>query len=205
MKILDTDQAKIVLTAMRETSIFPQIVVLLSTGMRRGELMGLQWRDVDLDGAAVRIDRSVEKTRAGLRIKEPKTRNGRRLIALPAAAVAALRQHRKATLEMRIALGARLPDEAFVFGTIEGRLRDPDRLTQDWQRFTSARNLPKVTLHSLRHAHASALIAAGTDVVTVSRRLGHGSPTITLGVYSHLFDKGDKAAAQAIDAIFGSE
>jgi integrase len=103
-----------------------------------------------------------------------------------------------------VALGAgRLPDEAFVFGTIDGQLRDPDRLTQDWKRFIAARGLSKVTLQALRHSHASALIAAGTNVVTVSRRLGHGSPTVTLGVYAHLFDKGDEAAAQAIDDIFG--
>jgi integrase len=205
MKILDATTVKAMLEAMRETSIYPQIVVLLLTGMRRGELAAMQWGDVDLDGKKLRVARSIEKTKAGLRIKGPKTTHGRRLIALPAAAVTILRQHRKTTLETRVALGAgRLPDEAFVFGTIDGQLRDPDRLTQDWKRFTAARGLPKVTLQALRHSHASALIAAGTDVVTVSRRLGHGSPTVTLGVYAHLFDKGDEGAAQAIDDIFGN-
>jgi len=204
MRILDGDHVKSVLDAMRETPIYPQIVVLLSTGMRRGELAGLQWKDVDLDGKKLRVERSVEKTKAGLRIKGPKTAHGRRLIALPDAAVTILRQHRKATMEMRLALGAgRLPDEAFLFGDIEGKLRDPDCLTWDWRRLTAARGLPKVTLQALRHSHASALIASGTDVVTVSRRLGHGSPTVTLGVYAHLFDKGDAAAAQAIDNVFG--
>ena len=94
----------------------------------------------------------------------------------------------------------KLPDDAFVFGTAEGQVRDPDRITQDWKRFASARGVPKVTLHALRHSHASALIASGADPVTVSRRLGHGSPVVTLSVYAHLFDRSDEGAAQAIDA-----
>ncbi len=93
-----------------------------------------------------------------------------------------------------MALGiGRLPDNAFVFGTSRASVRDPDRITQDWKRFAAARGLPKVTLHALRHSHASALIASGTDPVTVSRRLGHGSPVVTMSVYAHLFDRSDEA------------
>jgi integrase len=141
VQILTADQVQTVLAAMRDTSIYPQVIVLLSTGMRRGELMGLQWRDIDLDAGKLRIDRAVEKTKAhGLRVKEPKTRHGRRTIALPASAVEMLKQHRKAQLELRIALGiGKLPSDAFVFGTIEGTPRDPDRTTQDWRRLTAAR------------------------------------------------------------------
>jgi integrase len=87
IEILSADQVKAALTAMRATSIYPQIVVLLSTGMRRGELMGLQWGDVDLESGKRRIDRAIEKTKAqGLRLKAPKTRHGRRTISLPAGA-----------------------------------------------------------------------------------------------------------------------
>jgi integrase len=202
MAILTADQVKAVLSGMRTTTIFPQVVVLLSTGMRRGELMGLQWGDVDLEAGKLRVERAVEKTKAGLRLKSPKTRHGRRMISLPAAAVEVLKQHRKTQLELRVALGiGRLPAEALVFGTVEGAPRDPDRITQDWKRFAAARGLPRVMLQGLRHAHASALIAAGADPVTVSRRLGHGSPVITMAVYAHLFDRSDEAAAKAIDAV----
>ena len=188
---------------MRDTVIYPQVLVLLATGMRRGELMGLQWGDLDLEAGKVRIERAIEKTKArGLRLKPPKTKHGRRTITLPAGAVAVLRQHRKAQLELRLALGiGRLPDDAFVFGDIDGKPRDPDRITQDWKRFSAAKGLPRVTLHALRHSHASALIASGTDPVTVSRRLGHGSPVVTMSVYAHLFDRTDEAAAQSIDTV----
>ena len=76
----------------------------------------------------------------------------------------------------------------------------PDNLSRDWRRLTASLGLPKVMFHALRHSHASALIAGGLDVVTVSRRLGHGSPVVTLRVYAHLFDRTDTAAATAIEA-----
>jgi integrase len=101
---------------------------------------------------------------------------------------------------MALGLG-KLPDEAFVFGTIGGEIVDPDRITQDWKRFAAARGLPKVTLQALRHSHASALIAAGSDAVTVSRRLGHASPVITMSTYAHLFNRSDEAAAKAIEMV----
>ena len=202
IEILAADQVKTALAAMRETVIYPQVVLLLATGMRRGELMGLQWRDINFETCKLTIERAVEKTKAkGLRLKAPKTKHGRRTITIPAGAVAILREHRRTQLKMRLALGiGKFPDDAFVFGSVNGQLRDPDRITQDWKRFIAARRLPKVTLHALRHSHASALIAAGTDPVTVSRRLGHGSPVITMAVYAHLFDRGDEPAAQAIDS-----
>jgi integrase len=202
--ILTADQVQAALAAMRDTVIYPQIVVLLSTGIRRGELMGLQWADLDLDAGKLRIERAIEKTKThGLRIKQPKTKHGRRSISLPASAIEILKAHRKAALELRVQLGiGKLPPEAFVFGTIEGKPRDPDRITQDWKRFTAARGLPRVTLHALRHSHASALIASGADPVTVSRRLGHGSPVVTMSVYAHLFDRNDDDVAKAIDKLF---
>jgi len=203
VEILSADQVRAALDAMRRTVIYPQVVVLLATGMRRGDLMGLQWRDVDLEAGKLRVERAVEKTKAhGLRVKAPKTRHGRRTITLPLGAITVLRQHRKAQLELRMALGiGKLPDDAFVFGAIDGKVRDPDRITQDWKRFAAAGGVPKVTLHALRHSHASALIASGADPVTVSRRLGHGSPVVTMSVYAHLFDRSDEGAAQAIEAV----
>jgi integrase len=203
MRTLSAEEVRDVLDGMRDTVIFPQIVILLATGIRRGELTGLQWSDVDFDAGKLRVERSIEKTKShGLRVKAPKTKHGRRRITLPAGAVAVLRQHRADVLEIRLALGiGRLPDDAYVFGTLEGGVRDPDRITQDWKRFTAERGLPRVTLHALRHSHASALIARGTDAVTVSRRLGHGSPNVTMSVYAHVFDRSDEAAAEAIDSL----
>jgi integrase len=174
---------------------------LLATGMRRGELLALRWRDVDLDRGRLRIEQSLEQTKAGLRFKSPKTKHGRRSISIPPSLVADLRAHRKAQQEQRMALGlGKPPADALVFATFDGKTRSPNALTKEWSVALNAAGFPNVTLHSLRHTHASHLIASGMDVLTISRRLGHGSPTITLGVYGHLFPNTDDRAAQIMEA-----
>ena len=169
--------------------------------MRRGELCGLAWGTVDLEGATVRVERSLEETREGLRFKAPKTRHGHRTVSLPPFVVEILRAHHRKQSEQRLLLGlGRAGHDDLVFARPDGSPYPPDTLSRDWWRATIALDLPRIMFHALRHSHASALIAAGLDVVAVSRRLGHGSPAITLGVYAHAFNKTDAAAAQAMEA-----
>ncbi|HUK06223.1 MAG TPA: site-specific integrase, partial [Stellaceae bacterium] len=150
--------------------------------------------------------RSIEETAAGLRIKPPKTASGRRTVSLPASAVEALREHRRVQLEVRMALGlGKASKDALIFSTLEGEPLSPDNLSRDWRRAVRSLGLPLVNFHALRHSHASALIAAGLDVVAVSKRLGHRSPTVTLGIYSHLFHDKDDAAASAIERAMAGD
>jgi integrase len=93
--------------------------------------------------------------------------------------------------------------DALVFCDHHGEPIQPDNLSKAWQRATVARGMPKVHFHALRHTHASMLISAGVDIVQISRRLGHASPTITLGVYAHLFKKDDENVVAAIEAALG--
>jgi integrase len=177
------------------------VVVDLATGMRRGELLALRLSDVDLDGATVRIERSLEETKNSLRFKQPKTKHGRRTISLPPNAVAVLRERRRKLLETRLALGLGKPDaDTLLFGEPNGSPTPPNRLTRRWQDACVSLGLPRVSFHALRHTHASALIADGVDVVMISRRLGHKNPTVALNVYAHLFQRDDSAAAGAIEA-----
>jgi integrase len=180
-------------------------MVALGSGMRRGELCALRWRNVDLESATVDVERSLEETNDGLRFKPPKSRHGRRRISLPASAIETLRTHRVRQGELRLALGLGRPGlEELVFSLEDGSPLPPDRLSQRWHRTAMTLNLPPVTFHAFRHTHASALISAGLDIVTISRRLGHGSPGITLGIYAHRFKNTDSAAASAIDAMLGA-
>jgi integrase len=98
----------------------------------------------------------------------------------------------------------RPPDDALVFGMWDGQPRSPNAVTKEWARKVAQFNLPRVSLHALRHTHSSQLIASGMDVLTISRRLGHGSPTITLGVYGHLFSNSDDRAAQVMQVAFAA-
>jgi len=186
--------------------LHPLAALAIGTGMRRGEICGLAWGAVDLDKATVRVERSLEETADGLRFKPPKTTHGHRTISLPRNVVDVLRDHRRRLIEHRLALGmGRLDDDDLVFPMPDGSPYSPDKLSRDWGHAVRDCKLPAANFHALRHSHASALIAAGLDIVTVSRRLGHGSPAITLRVYAHAFSpEKDQAAAKAIEAAMGA-
>ena len=198
--ILTAEQIPDVLAKMEGHGLHPIAALALGTGMRRGEICGLAWGAVNLDGAALRVERSIEETKAGLRFKSPKTQHGRRTVSLPPFVVEILRSHRARQVEQRLLFGlGGLGDDDLVFARSGGSPPSPDNLSRDWRRAVKALGLPPVMFHALRHSHASALIAGGLDVVAVSRRLGHGSPAITLRVYAHAFGSSDDKAAATIE------
>jgi len=170
IEILNEEQVGAVLGKLRGRALYPLVVVALATGMRRGEILALRWNDLDLVAGTCRIDESIEEPKAGtLSFKGTKTRHGRRTITLPAFAVAELRTYRAAALEERMRLGlGKLSDDGLVFGHPDGSTRSPNGLTREWSRNVVKLGLPKVTLHALRHTHASQLIAAGVDVVMIT-------------------------------------
>ena len=150
--------------------------------------------------ASLAVERSVEETKSGLRLKQPKTRAGRRNIALAPDTVAMLRAHKAEQMRVRLALGQGGPPN-LVFGTLEDELSSPDNLSRDWCRTVRAKGLPLVSFHSLRHTCASLMIAAGTDILTISRRLGHRKASVTLDTYGHLIKGKDAEAARAIEGL----
>jgi integrase len=203
--ILSADQIGDVLAKLAGHRLAPIAAVAIGAGLRRGEICALRWGAIDLEAGALRVECAMEQTRAGLRVKEPKTRHGRRTIVLPGFVVDALHAHRREQLEQRLALGlGRSEPRDLVFTLPDGSPWGPDYLSRCWHRATLALGLPLVGLHALRHSHASALIAAGIDPLTISRRLGHGTPAFTLATYGHLFSNTDTAAARAIDDALGA-
>jgi integrase len=163
----------------------------------------LRWQDADLDRGVVRIERSLEQTKGGSRFKSPKTKNGRRNITISPWLIAELRAHRARQQEQRLKLGlGRAPADSLVFARCDGATRSPHWLTQKFAKAAAALKID-CSLHGLRHTHVSALIASGLDVLTISRRIGHASPAITLAVYGHLFSNTDAKAAEIMQAAFG--
>jgi integrase len=200
--ILTEEQIGVILRYLEGRTLRPIIALLLGTGARRGEALALRWKDVDLDNGTVRIQQSVEQTKSGLRIKSPKTKHGRRNVSISPWLIAELKAHHLRQQERRLSLGiGRARDDSLVFARWDGKMRSPHWLSQ---KFAQAMTFLKIdcTLHGLRHTHVSQLIAAGLDVLTISRRVGHASPSVTLNVYGHMFKNTDVRAAEIIEAAF---
>jgi integrase len=204
VEILTPAQVQAVLETLRDRPLYPIAATALGTALRRSELLGLRRKDVNLDAGLLRVEQALEQTkRGGLVFRQPKTRYGRRPVTLAPSTVAVLREHLKAQQEQRLALGlGRTEPSSLVFANPDGSPRSPNALTKEWQLAMKKAGL-RATFHSLRHTSASALIASGLDVITISRRLGHGSPAITLGIYGHLLKTDDRAAAVMEAALTG--
>jgi len=205
--MLQPEQAVELLERLHGKPLYLIASLALATGMRRNEMLALCWRDIDLDAGHLTVERALEQTAAyGIRIKAPKTKHGRRTISLPAHLVAELHQHWREQQEQRLGMGlGKAPETSPVFATADGGHLSPNAVTIAWPRAMAAIGMSGVTLHSLRHVHASMLISRGVDILTISRRLGHSSPTITLNVYGHLIHGGDDRAAQIAGEVFGSK
>jgi len=184
-------------------NLYVPAMVSLFTGMRRSEVLALRWSRVDLGKKTIQVREALEATKAhGIRFKPAKSKAGRRVITLPDILVDALRDYRKAQLEFRMKLGAgKLQDDDLLFADIDGAPLSPNAVSAAWSDYAKQIGMPEVTFHALRHTHASQLIDQGVDIVTISKRLGHAKPDITLRIYAHLFSLDDSKAAAAINAI----
>jgi integrase len=187
---------------VRGHRLFIPAMISLFTGLRLGEVLALRWGRIDLDRKVIEVREALEETKAhGIRFKVPKTKAGRRDITVPDLLVETLREFRKEQLEIRIKLGAgKLRDDALLFAGVDGALPSQKRYSKAWSDFADQVEMPEVAFHNLRHTHASQLIDEGVDIVTISKRLGHAKPDITLRIYAHLFRKDDGKAAAAINA-----
>lgn len=176
--------------------------VAAMTGMRRGEVCGLRWSDIDLETGVLEVRQQLITVDHALVFSEhPKTDHGRRRLELDPETVGALRAHRLRQLERRMAIGSGYSDSGLVFTKLDGYPVHPENVTAVFARRVARSGLPRIRFHDLRHSHAAHLIAAGRDALVISRRLGHASVAFTLDKYGHLMPKADAGAANAVAAL----
>jgi integrase len=200
IQILDDDELAKLLKHLKGRSIYMPVLMAASTGMRRGEVLALRWKDIDLDRATLQIAQVVEQTKGGVTMKEPKTDSSRRTIALPARLVTELRRHRKELAEIRLKLGLGKSNNDLAFPTWEGFLRSPRPFSKEFAREAEAAGVGHVTFHGLRHTHITHLLRSGVPVHVVSARAGHANPAVTLNIYAHLLPGQQEGAAAVVDA-----
>lgn len=177
--------------------------LLLITGARRGEIIGLKWKYVDFDNNRLYICNSISYTPdKGVYESTPKTESSKRYVSLPADTMRLLKQYNVWQIEERFRLGTYYADQGFVFSQDNGNPMHPDSVTTWLARFSKRHSLPHINPHAFRHTMASLLYFNGVDSVSISKRLGHAQVSTTSDIYAHVIEEADKRNADILGDIF---
>jgi len=177
-------------------------VAAVMTGMRQGELLGLHWRDVDLERGAIQIRGTMSAMTTGLRFAETKTRGSRRQVLIGQRAVDALRRHRAAQAQERLRLGTAWEDNDLVFANQVGKpIPASNLLKRSFEPLLKRAGLPRIRFHDLRHTAATLLLEQDVNAKVVQEMLGHTRISTTLDLYSHVTPTMQRQAADAFDSL----
>jgi integrase len=202
MRTLSAIMANRLLDAAQGDRFEALYVLALTTGMREGELLALRWQDIDLEQRSLQVRVSLQESRPGYIVAEPKTAYSRRRMMLAQVAVDALRVHRVSQNEERLLLGPVWQDNDLVFPNQIGRLMDPSGLLQMFKQLLVKAGIPPIRFHDLRHTAATLLLERGVMAKTVSEMLGHSSVKVTLDLYGHVTPRMQEAVAATMDTLF---
>lgn len=195
------EEAARFLEAIQEDRLYALFYVALGTGLRRGELLGLRWQDVDLNEGRLTVRQEIVRKSKGTLVKAPKTEKSRATISLSRGVVEVLKKHKARQAQERLLMGDQYHDSGLVFTTFEGKPLDPSYISGDYfGKLIEKAKVRKINFHALRHTHATILASQGVPLKVVSERLRHSSVAITGDIYSHVFAQMDREAADSFDA-----
>lgn len=201
--VLAPDQAREFLRIAAVSKQGPLLATAISLGLRRGELLGLRWCDVDLDECSVRVNHSLERSKgAGLILCQPKSEKAKRQLRLPAITVQALREQRERQSMARQWAGTRWREGDYVFTTGIGTPLPPEKVNGELTAVLTAAKLPRIRFHDLRHSCASLLLSLGVHPKLVQETLGHSTFQLTMDTYSHVIPALRNEVADRMDSVF---
>lgn len=201
MTVWSPEETRAFLHSVEDDRLYAAWFLLATTGMRRGEALGLRWDDVDLDLRRLSVVRQLTTVNYQLAVSEPKTAKGRRSVVLDLETVKVLRSHRARQAEERLANGDMWKETGLVFTQEDGSPIHPHRFSAWFEQRRRAAGLPRIRLHDVRHSYATAALSAGVPAKVVSERLGHANITITLDTYSHVLPSLQEDAADKVAAL----
>ena len=184
MRVLNQEEVGQLLKAAQGTALHLPILVLVTCGLRRGELCGLRWGDLDLKAGTLSVQQSVQQTHEGVFFAPPKTATSRRTVLIPATIVEALRRHKARQSEHRLRMGPAYKNLDLVFAALDGGPTNPYALTDGFRRLAQRVGI-RAHLHTLRHTHCTQMLILGTHPKIAAERMGHSSPSFTMSVYQH--------------------
>jgi integrase len=204
MITLNVEQAERVLSELEKTKYYPLFVLALYCGMRQSELLPLQWKDVDLSGAELTINKASHRLHAGGEyvLQDTKTEKSNRILPLSSDTCNILRQHLENEKALCAKLGIKFTDDRLLFCEFGGKPLKPGTVSQYWQRLIKRLNYPHIRFHDLRHTMATLMFKEGENVIGISERLGHSNRTTTLNTYAHGSSEMQRKAAEHFDEIF---
>jgi integrase len=198
-RALNVAEAQRPLAAASGDRLEALFVIALTVGLRRGELLGLKWSDLDPTDQVLRIERAVQRAAGQLRFVEPKTPRARRVLLVPEIAMAAFNAHRVRQARERLAAGDSWQDGDLIFASSIGTPIEPRNVNRRLNELRAKSGLDWLRLHDLRHACATYLLASGVEPRTVMKILGHSTIRLTMDLYGHVLPDRLRAAASAMD------
>lgn len=203
---IDVDGARKLLETARGERFEAILVLALTLGLRRGEILGLRWSDVDFEKRALRVNQAVQRIGGKLQVTELKTERSRRVVAIPESVVRALKTRRAQQAQERLLAGSEWKDSDLAFTNPNGWPLEPITLHRDYKRMLTAAGLPsKVRFHDLRHTAASLLLAQGVHLRVIMELLGHSSISLTANTYAHVMPAAMRDVADKMETIFASQ
>ncbi|MBV7509494.1 site-specific integrase [Bacillus sp. sid0103] len=201
MRTWDNEQVKVFLEAAKGTPYYPVYLTTIYTGMRRGEVLGLRWQDVDFDNLVIYIRQSLQEVKkVGLTFKEPKSGKSRSITITPNLAKE-LKKLYKQQLEDKLFLGLLYEDLDLVFAQKNGKPIQPTEMHRNYRKVVELSGLPYIRFHDIRHTHATLMLQQGVHPKVVSERLGHSTIGITMDTYTHVLPNMQKEAAHQFEQL----
>ncbi|MCL6560226.1 MAG: site-specific integrase [Firmicutes bacterium] len=201
----DEEQTAALLAAAEAEEAKYRVLINLAvfTGLRRGELMGLEWKDIDFAAATLRVHQASQYLPGrGVFTKEPKNESSVRILALPSFLVVMLKQYKKEQAEARLKAGDLWQGSDRLFTTWDGQPMHPDTISKWFPKFLKKHGLPSLPFHGLRHTAATMLINQGLPAKSISGRLGHANIGTTMDIYGHYLRSADREAADRLEQVY---
>lgn len=195
------DEAVTFLDVARRHPLHAAFVLVLTLGLRRGEVLGIAWDHVDLDDGTVRIRQQLQRFGGELRLTDVKTRRSGRMVPLPDPCIRALRKRKAEQAADRLAAGQRWQEAGLVFTTRHGTPVEPRNLARTFDLLCERSQVRRIRLHDTRHTCASLLAAAGTHPRTIMAILGHSQIGVTMNVYTHVATEDQRAAVGLVGGL----